>query len=149
MYAAMKPITILIVDDHEDLRRVLVRRLHSRADFVVVGDTASPLRGMELAAVRRPDIILFDAPTPGPYAAELCARIVKASPESRLVVFTSFLDDESESAYHDAGAVKCILKEMSVAKLAAELAGVVNRVEQPAVNGATAFATPVLPPPRS
>lgn len=120
----MKPISVVIVDSHEDLRRVLVRRLHSRADFVVVGDTASPLRGMELAAVRRPDLILFDAPTPGPYAAELCARMVRVSPESRLVVFTSFLDNEMEDAYERAGVARCLVKEMGVATLAGELAAV-------------------------
>jgi len=79
---------------------------------------------MELAAVRRPDLILFDAPTPGPYAAELCARMVRVSPESRLVVFTSFLDNEMEDAYERAGVARCLVKEMGVATLAGELAAV-------------------------
>jgi DNA-binding NarL/FixJ family response regulator len=117
----MRPLRVVIVDNHQELRRTLVRSLHSLNEFDVVGETGSPMRGVELAAARRPDVILFDAPTPGLYGAELCSQLVRASPDSRVVVFTSFLDPETEDAYRRAGADSCLVKDLKVHSLAGEL----------------------------
>jgi two-component system response regulator DesR len=117
----MEPITVLIIDGHDELRRVLVRRLDGLTGLQVVGETGSPTRGVELAAANHPDVILFDAPNPRLYGAELCARIVRSSPASRLVVFTSVLDAETESAYRRAGAERCLVKGIAAGALAEEL----------------------------
>jgi DNA-binding NarL/FixJ family response regulator len=120
----MDPITVLIIDGHEELRRVLVRRLDGLTGLHVVGETGSPTRGVELAASTRPDVILFDAPAPRLYGAELCARIVRSSPGSRVVVFTSVLDQETEGAYRRAGAERCLVKGLAAGDLAEELAAI-------------------------
>jgi DNA-binding NarL/FixJ family response regulator len=117
----MNLISLVVIDSHDELRAVLVRRLQGLNKFEIVGDTSSPLRGVELAAVRRPKLILFDAATPGPYAAEICARIVRASPESKLVVFTSRLDAAGEQMFLEAGARMCLVKGLPMSDLAAKL----------------------------
>lgn len=120
----MNPITVLIVDDHDELRRVLVRRLDGLSGLEVIGETGSPTRGLEIAAASHPDVILFDAPAPGLYGAELCSRIVRASPSSRVVVFTSVLDQETEGAYRRAGANRCLIKGLPVGDLVGELTAI-------------------------
>lgn len=120
----MNPVTVLIIDGHDELRRVLVRRLDGLTGLHVVGETGSPTRGVELAAYNHPDLILFDAPNPRLYGAELCARIVRASPASRLVIFTSVLDAETENAYRRAGAERCLVKGIAAGDLADQLVGI-------------------------
>jgi DNA-binding NarL/FixJ family response regulator len=122
----MRPVTLLLVDQHDNLRGVLAQRLHALSGFAVVGETASPLRGVDLAAIHRPDVILFDTSTPGAYAADLCARIRRASPDSRLVVFSAYFTPSEEEQYRASGADKCLLKGMAINDLAAELSGLVR-----------------------
>lgn len=127
----MTQISIVVIDSHDDLRAALVRRLNGLGQFKVVGETSSPLRGVEIAAILRPNLILFDLATPGPYAAELCARILRASPESKLVVFTPRLDPANEDAFRKAGAAACLVKGLSTSDLSEALQRIAHNGRRP------------------
>ena len=112
---------ILLIEGREDVRRALRGRLRGLDDFDVVGDTGSQSRALDLAERLTPDLILVDFATSAPYAAELCARIHQASPESRLVVFTAFADAETRVRYEQSGATACLLKDIGFPRLVDEL----------------------------
>ena len=113
--------TILLMEGREDVRQALSGRLRGLDDFDVVGDTSSPTKALDLAARLTPDLILVDFATSAPYAAELCARIRRASPGSQLVVFTAFADAETRVRYEQAGATACLLKDIGFPRLVDEL----------------------------
>jgi DNA-binding NarL/FixJ family response regulator len=114
-------LTVLLVDSHDGVRKVLASRLNALPGFELVGETASPAHGMELAEKLHPGVLLFDCNTPGTYASQLVSRIRRASPGSLLVVFTSFLTPDEEEAYLAAGADGCLLKGLAIGELAATL----------------------------
>jgi len=118
-------LSVLLVDANERLRSLLARRLNALDGFSVVAETASALRGAELAAAYAPDIILFDSPKPG-YGAAVCSQIHRASPGSRLVIYSAYLTDADAQEYRQAGASRCLLKGMTLQDLAAELAAVMS-----------------------
>lgn len=122
----MPEITVLIIDEHSGVRSLLARRLSSCPPFRVVAHTGNPLLGTELAWFWEPDIILADLKGMGPHSADMYRRIGRASPGSRLVVFTSYLLNEEERYYLQAGVSKCLLKGISLKALALELQGLLQ-----------------------
>jgi DNA-binding NarL/FixJ family response regulator len=116
-----EPVTVLLVEGHDNLREVLGEKLRRLEDFEVLADTSSPTRALDMAARLRPDIILVDFATSAPYSAELCARIHQASPRSRLVVLTTYADADTRAGYLRAGATACLLKDIGFRSLVAEL----------------------------
>ncbi len=118
---AQRDITVLIIDEHDEVRPLLARRLNSTPRLCVVAETGSQFQGAELAARWRPDVILMDVKTRGPYRTEMCGRIARASPRSLLVVFTSFLDNGEKQAWMRVGVRKCLLKDIGMRGLIDEL----------------------------
>ena len=114
-------ITVLVIDEHNDVRALLARGLDGSSPLRVVASTGSALEGMDLAAKSRPQIILVDLKMPARYRAEVYRRIHRASPGSRLIVYTSYLSQEEERVSLESGVCKCLLKGMSIRDLAAEL----------------------------
>ena len=112
---------VLIIDEHDDVRPLLARRLSSTAGLRVVADTGSLLRGAELAARWQPDVILMDVKIHTPYRTEMWGRIALASPRSLLVVFTSYLDAGEKQAWMRVGVRKCLLKDIGMQGLIDEL----------------------------
>ena len=124
----MGEITVVIIDEHSGVRGLLARRLNSYPPFRVVAHTGNALLGTELAWFWEPDIILVDLKGMGSHTAAMYRRIARASPGSRLVVFTSYLLDGEERDYLQAGVSKCLLKGMSLKALAEELRGLLQPV---------------------
>ena len=119
----MSEVTVLIIDENIALRELLARRLNAHPSFRVVAQTGNTLLGTELAWFWEPDLILVDFKAGGCRAADICRRVSRASPASRLVVFASYLTDIEERAFVEAGAAKCLLKGISFKTLAQELRG--------------------------
>ncbi len=117
----MDEITVLVIDEHDGVRGLLARGLDAASPLRVVASTGSALEGAELAARWQPRIILVDLKMPGRYRAEVYRRICRASPASRLVVYTSYLSEDEERVSLESGVCKCLLKGMSIRDLAAEL----------------------------
>jgi len=111
-------ITILIVDDHEVVRRGVRNYLETLPEFNVVGEAATGEEAIDMAAEHVPDVVLMDLILPGMDGVEATRRIKKISPRTQTVVLTSYHQDEHIFPALQAGAISYILKDMKMDKLA-------------------------------
>lgn len=117
-------IAVLVVDDHEIVRRGLLAFLDSEPGIVVVGEAGGGTQALELLASmesegRRPDVILMDlqmAPIDG---IELTRRIRALYDGIEVVALTSFAEDERVRAALQAGALGYVLKDSDADDVAA------------------------------
>ncbi|NTW28790.1 MAG: response regulator transcription factor [Coriobacteriia bacterium] len=106
----MEQISVLIADDHELVRYALRTLLESEADIAVAGEAADTQSVIDECTKLRPDVVLLDLRMPGAGGVEACRSILQASPESRVLVLTSFDDDDEVFGVLSAGASGYILK---------------------------------------
>ena len=113
-----KPITVLLVDDHEVVRQGVRFFLEAQAEFVVVGEAESGSTAVQLAAETIPDVVLMDLVMPGIGGIEATRQVKGISPRSQIVVLTSYHDDEYIFPALQAGAISYILKDVRMDELA-------------------------------
>jgi len=111
------PTTILLVDDHEVVRKGVRSYLETVPDFQVVGEASTGEEGIELVSELIPDIVLLDLIMPGIDGVETTRRIKKISPRTQIVVLTSYHEDVHIFPALKAGAISYILKDMKMEKL--------------------------------
>lgn len=112
------PITILIVDDHEVVRKGVRGYLDSLPEFEVVGEAYSGEEAIDLVKLHIPDVVLMDLILPGIDGVETTRIVKNISPRTQVVVLTSFHDDTLIFPALKAGAISYILKDMKMNKLA-------------------------------
>ena len=117
----MSSIRILIVDDHEIVREGLQTLLSEEADFEVVGMTGDGAAAVALAESQKPDVILMDLVMPGLDGIETTRRIRSNNPEARVLVLTTFADDQRVREAIQAGAIGYLLKDVLKADLSRAL----------------------------
>ncbi len=103
-------IKVLLVDDHEMVRMGLAAYLSTEPNIEVVGEASNGEEGIRLAEQFKPDVILMDLVMAGMDGIEATRRIRKAQPESKVIVLTSFIDDEKVYPVIEAGAFSYLLK---------------------------------------
>ncbi|PEB75677.1 DNA-binding response regulator [Bacillus thuringiensis] len=103
-------IKVLLVDDHEMVRMGVSAYLSTQPDIEVVGEAENGRKGSELALQLRPDIILMDLVMDEMDGVEATRAIIQEWPEAKIVVVTSFLDDEKLYPVIEAGATSYLLK---------------------------------------
>lgn len=103
---------ILLVDDHEVVRLGLKALLEHHAQFEVVGEASNAKEALEQVGRMHPDIVLMDIRLPGTSGIELCEEIIKQYPETRVVMLTSYAEDEMLFSAIRAGASGYILKQI-------------------------------------
>ena len=113
----MSRIRILMVDDHEVVRLGLKSLLERYAQFEVVAEAASENEAVEKALEHKPDVILMDVRLSGGNGVDASARIMTELPKTKIVILTSFADDEMLFAAIRAGAVGYVLKQVGSAEL--------------------------------
>ncbi|MCP4427286.1 MAG: response regulator transcription factor [Chloroflexi bacterium] len=113
-----KPITVLLVDDHAVVRQGVRFFLESQEEFVVVGEAESGETAVKLAAEQIPDVVLMDLVMPEMDGVEATRQVKKISPRSKIVVLTSYHDDEYIFPALQAGAISYILKDIHMEELA-------------------------------
>jgi NarL family two-component system response regulator LiaR len=106
-------IKILIVDDHELVRQGFRALLAVKPGFKVVGEAADGLEAEALAKSLRPDVILLDLIMPGQDGIKTARAITDENPEARILVVTSFAEDEGVYQAIKAGALGYLLKDSS------------------------------------
>ncbi|KQU18047.1 response regulator transcription factor [Peribacillus sp. FSL K6-1552] len=111
-------IKVLFVDDHEMVRIGVSAYLSAQADIEVIGEADNGLKAVELAMELRPDIILMDLVMPEMDGIEATKRIIEKWPEAKIIIVTSFLDDEKVYPALEAGATSYMLKTSKASEIA-------------------------------
>jgi len=104
---------ILLVDDHEVVRLGLKALLEHHSQFEVVGEAATAKEALEQVGRLHPDIVLMDIRLPGTSGIEACEEVVKQYPETRVVMLTSYAEDEMLFSAIRAGASGYVLKQIA------------------------------------
>ncbi|ATE56434.1 DNA-binding response regulator [Actinosynnema pretiosum] len=108
--SAVRPLRVLVVDDHPMFRFGLAAVLASSPEITVVGEASGGGMGVELAAALRPDVVVMDLNMPDLGGVEATRRVVAEHPGARVLVLTMFDDDDSVFAAMRAGALGYLLK---------------------------------------
>jgi NarL family two-component system response regulator LiaR len=111
-------ISVMIVDDHEVVRKGIRAYLESTSEFVVVGEAGSGSEALERVVELVPDVILMDLIMPDMGGVKATREIKKVSPRSQIVVLTSFHEDVHIFPALKAGATSYILKDVKMEDLA-------------------------------
>ena len=111
-------IKVLIVDDHEMVRLGISTYLGVQDDLEVVDQAVNGREGVEKALALRPDAILMDLVMPEMDVIEATKTILKAWPQAKIIILTSFIDDEKVYPAIEAGAASYILKTSTAEEIA-------------------------------
>jgi len=102
---------VLICDDHEVVREGLRGLISRQAGMSVVGEAGTVAESIEAAARAKPDVVIMDVRLPDGSGVEACRAIREARPETRVIMLTSYADDEALFASIIAGAAGYLLKQ--------------------------------------
>jgi DNA-binding NarL/FixJ family response regulator len=113
----MRPIRVLLADDHTLVRAGLRKLLEAIPDVEVVGEASDGVTLLALAAQLQPNLVLTDIDMPGLNGLEATARLVKLQPETRVVILSMHQNEEyvRQALLH--GAIGYILKDAAPAEL--------------------------------
>lgn len=111
-------IRVVFVDDHEMVRIGVSSYLSAQPDIKVVGEAGDGKEGVELALELRPDIILMDLVMKEMDGIEATRQIIEKWPEAKIIIVTSFLDDEKVYPALEAGATSYMLKTSKASEIA-------------------------------
>ena len=111
-------ISVLIVDDHEVVRNGVRAFLESQPDFVVVGESGTGEEAVELARQKCPDVVLMDLVMQDMQGVEATRKVRKVSPDTEVVVLTSYHQDDHIFPALRAGAISYLLKDTKMDELA-------------------------------
>ncbi len=111
-------IRVVFVDDHEMVRIGVSSYLSAQPDIEVVGEADNGKAGVELALKLRPDIILMDLVMKEMDGIDATRKIIEKWPEAKIIIVTSFLDDEKVYPALEAGATSYMLKTSKASEIA-------------------------------
>ena len=117
----MKPITLLLVDDHAVMRMGLASLLETCRDVKVVGDTGDGESAVRMALRLRPDVVVMDLVMPEMDGVETTRRIIAEWPEANVLVLTTFASSDEISHAFESGARGAILKSADLDGLLAAI----------------------------
>lgn len=123
------PIRILLVDDHDMVRRGLAVFLLAYDDLVLVGEAANGQEALEKCAELRPDVVLMDLMMPVMDGITATRSIRERYPATQVIALTSFSEEKLVETSLQAGAIGYLFKNVSVDELAAAIRAA--RVGQP------------------
>jgi two-component system response regulator DevR len=103
---------LLVVDDHEVVRQGLVSLLDRRSGFEVVAQAGSVSESIAMAARYEPDLVIMDVRLPDGSGIEACREIRATRPETRVIMLTSYPDEEAVLSAIIAGASGYLLKQI-------------------------------------
>ena len=104
-------VTILIVDDHEVVRMGLRTLLERRPGFLVVGEAGTAAESVIMARQLQPDVVVMDIRLPDGNGVEACREIRDGLPETKVIMLTSYADEEAVIGSIMAGASGYLLKQ--------------------------------------
>lgn len=107
------PIRILIADDHQLVRQGLMALLSVKPGVEVIGEAADGVEAVEQAHLLQPDIVLLDLLMPRKSGIEATREIKADNPDARILIITSFAEDDNVYQAIKAGALGYLLKDSS------------------------------------
>lgn len=111
-------IRILLADDHEMVRIGVSAYLQAQPDMDVVAEAVNGQEAVEMALLHKPDIILMDMVMPIMNGAEATREIVQKWPAAKVMIVTSFIDDDKVYPALEAGAISYLLKTSKASHIA-------------------------------
>lgn len=111
-------IRVLLIDDHEMVRMGLAAFLEAQPDIEVIGEASDGREGVRLAAKLSPDVILMDLVMEGMDGIEATKQICRELSDPKIIVLTSFIDDDKVYPVIEAGALSYLLKTSKAAEIA-------------------------------
>jgi len=113
----MKQIKILLAEDHTVVRQALRILLEAEPDFTVVGEAETGRQAVQLAAKLLPDVIVMDIAMPLLNGLEATRQIKKEVPTTKVLILSSYSDDEYVDELTEAGASGYLLKQTAASDL--------------------------------
>jgi two-component system, NarL family, response regulator DevR len=114
---------LLLVDDHEVVRLGMRALLERHPTFSVVGEASTQEEAVMMAIEHRPDIVLMDIRLAGGSGIEACQQVKEHLPETKVIMLTSFAEDELLFAAIRAGATGYLLKQIAAGDLIRAIEG--------------------------
>lgn len=111
-------IKVLVIDDHEMVRLGITSYLMVQDDIEVIGEAENGLQGLSKALEMKPDIILMDLLMDVMDGIEATKKIIESWPQAKIIILTSFLDDEKVLPAMESGASGYLLKTSSAPEIA-------------------------------
>lgn len=129
-------IRVLVVDDHEMVRLGVTSYLMVQSDIEVVGEAENGLQGYHKALELKPDVILMDLVMDVMDGIEATKKIIAEWPQAKIIIVTSFLDDEKVFPALESGASGYLLKTSSASEIASAIRETVegHQIIEPEVN---------------
>lgn len=124
IHDATHPLRLLVVDDHEIVRQGLVALLERRPEFTVVAQAGTVAESLAAARKFQPDLVVMDVRLPDGSGIEACREIRAEMPQTRVVMLTSYPDEEAVLSAIIAGASGYLLKQVRGRDLVAALEAV-------------------------
>src|SRR6478736_1255164 len=113
----MEKIKVLLVDDHTVVRQGLRVLLEAETDIAVVAEAETGRQAVQLAKKHLPDVVVMDIAMPGLNGLEATRQIMKEVPSSKVLVLSSYSDDEYVHQLTEVGAAGYLLKQTAAADL--------------------------------
>src|SRR5881409_2367456 len=113
----MQKITVLLADDHTLVRQGFRALLEAEPDLAIVGEAETGRQAVQLAKKLRPDVVLMDIAMPLLNGLEATRQIIRQVPSSKVLVLSSYSDDEYVHQLTEAGAAGYLLKQTAAGDL--------------------------------
>jgi DNA-binding NarL/FixJ family response regulator len=121
------PVRVLVADDADGVRELVMLLLDMESDFTVVGQARDGLEAVDKARVLQPDLVVLDVSMPRLDGITATPRILRASPMSRVALFTGMSEPSIEQEAQAAGAEALLPKELGATTLVDRLREICRR----------------------
>jgi DNA-binding NarL/FixJ family response regulator len=122
----MTRIKVLLADDHTVVREGLRKLLESEPDITVVGEAQTGRQALQWVKDKSPDVVVMDIAMPFLNGMEATRLIMKAAPATRVLVLSSYSDDEYVHQMTEAGAAGYLMKQTAATELIKGIREVMN-----------------------
>jgi DNA-binding NarL/FixJ family response regulator len=113
----MAKITVLLADDHALVRQGLRALLEAEGDMTVVGEAENGRQAVQMTKRLHPDVIVMDVGMPSLNGLEATRQITRENPTTKIVILSSYTDEEYVQRLTDAGAISYLIKQTAARDL--------------------------------